>query len=168
MPEGSGAGPTTIISRTAAAGRGRACAPEATGALDNEVDRRQVGDDQVEVEIERLLDNLRRDQEVSGALLWRAGLAEAGERAVLDRLAVAERKPAMEQLCRDAGWHRLEGSNCVADRVADIERRLPGSSGRDGAREAFVCALNEPQRDITEVSALGSTSLWMTAGAPIA
>ena len=61
---------------------------QATSALNDEVDWSEIAHHRVEVEIERLLDNLRRNDDTSmpsrSALLWRARLAKTVDNVLLD------------------------------------------------------------------------------------
>ena len=73
---------------------------QAPSTLENEVGRSQVGNQQVEVEIEALLDDLRgyEDRAVGAAResgLWRA---ETPAHTLLAGLSLLEREPGMKQI----------------------------------------------------------------------
>ena len=72
--------------------------PETARALDQQVDRRKVGDDEIEVEIKRLLDDLRGYQNVSGALRGGCVAAEAPEDSLFDRDPISLREARMKQM----------------------------------------------------------------------
>ena len=69
--------------------------PEPARALDQQIDRGQVADQYVEVQIERLLDDLRRDQHLARAFGGRAVLSER-----LDDPPAPPASPVRRRACR--------------------------------------------------------------------
>ncbi len=110
-------------------------APQPAGALEEGIDRREIGDHQVEIEVERTLGDLGRHQHPAAPSLRRRLLAEPGPHPVLDREAVAHgeagveevgiearlRQARLRQARRSQGRRALDG---VVDAVAD-----PGDAG---------------------------------------
>jgi len=85
--------------------------------LQEQIDRAQVGDQEIEVEVEALLDDLRRDQQPALALGARPVV---GQDLALDGASVAAPEPRMEQLRRKPrGNGRFEGSLRFSDGVAN-------------------------------------------------
>ena len=80
------------------------------------------------VQIERLLDHLRRDQHLAGPRVGRAALAERRGHVLLDLQPIDERESGMEQAGIETA--RLEGGvrlERVVHRIADVEDGLAGA-----------------------------------------
>ncbi|ETJ02251.1 MAG: hypothetical protein Q605_AUC00999G0002 [Actinomyces urogenitalis DORA_12] len=65
-------------------------------ALEDQIDRRQIGDEQVEVDVERLLDDLRcYDDGAMGTVRAAAGRAELLQQLVVLGEPVTDREPCV-------------------------------------------------------------------------
>ena len=79
-----------------------AMSPQSSRPLNQEVDRCKVGDERIEVEIQRLLDDLGCDEHLASAvvalaIILSAALAEHPLDSLFDFQAVYKRKPCMKQ-----------------------------------------------------------------------
>ena len=63
--------------------------PEATRTLHDKVHRREIGEDRIEIHVERLLHHLRGNEDAAGADCFSALPAEVSNDVVLDNLAIA-------------------------------------------------------------------------------
>ena len=71
-------------------------AAEPARTLDDKIDRSKVGNKQVKVEIERLLDDLRGDDYAAGAICCMAVLSESAQDVTLDIQAVSGSEARVE------------------------------------------------------------------------
>ena len=109
---------------------------QATCALDQAVDRRQVGHHQIEIHVERLLSHLGGDQQATYALVGRARRAELGEHGVFDVEPITQRKTRVEEpdvLSRHAQRHVGISGECITHGVAYPGHALAGSQRCDDA-----------------------------------
>ena len=110
--------------------------PESAGTLDQKVDRGEIGDQGVEVEIQRLLYHLGRDEHPAGALGGTAILAERSGHSTLDVQSIRKRETGMEEVGRQPTvCQRRMCVECVVHRIANVEHSLTGAcSALDGVQ----------------------------------
>ena len=113
--------------------------PEPAHALEQHVGRREIGDDEIQVDIDALLDDLRGDEDRARAVrlrvLCRAARAtrfsNSCRRKNGNRLCS---KPTSTRSARTLARERAAGRLRLGNGVAQIEHMLPGF----GARDAFL------------------------------
>ena len=102
--------------------RSAAVAAQAAGTLNDTVDGCQVGDEQIEVNVERLFDHLRGDEQPAGTLFSGAVFAKGAQHAGFHVQPVAQRKAGVEQQQVFGRQHSLElrkRGQRIGHRVAD-------------------------------------------------
>ena len=100
-------------------------APEAAGALDEQVDGGEIGNHEIEVEVEALFDDLRGHQHPATTLGRPGVLAEPLQHVFLDAQPVAHGEAGMEELRRDVPLaQQPHGGDGIVHRVAH-----PGDGG---------------------------------------
>ena len=115
-------------------------APESTSALEEKIDWREIGNDEIEIKIKRLFDDLRRNQHVASAIAGGGLAAETGKNRVLDRKSITLRETRVKNMHRSL---RPQSRQCSVDfdrfidRVADDKHRCPSIGGF--ARDANCC-----------------------------
>ena len=97
-------------------------APQPAGPLNDQVNRRQIGDHQIEIDVERLLGDLGGHEDAPVALFGRRARTEQLQCRALDLEPVEQRELRMEQhrieANRRQGAMRLVG---IPHRVAQVE-----------------------------------------------
>jgi hypothetical protein len=94
--------------------------PQPPGTLDQKVDRRKIGYHEVEIEVETLLNNLRCDEHPTASHIHVSVTAEAAHHFRFDKLAIAHRKPRVEQKrIKSRGVQLVPGGDCLVDAVPD-------------------------------------------------
>ena len=105
--------------------------PQPARTLDQQVNRREIGDQGIKVQVQRLLDYLCGDQNLAGSLRGGAelGLAERINHPFLDLQAIDECETSVEDLRSEPSGHQGGvGFESVIDRVANVEHGLAAAS----------------------------------------